>query len=227
MAIHVQESGSAQISPRPETFASPNYLSNINAGTGVNSFQGMNPASGNPLGYMVLWYFNLAAHSGLVFNGDVTISCGQNWGEAGPLNFRLYTVVSNWNEATVTWANFLGPNTTNNMGYTSYPGNNHAYTNVLGKELTVTSCTGTSSPTNPEGTNNWTFAGNQINYMLAQPSQNLGFALVPDWNGNMMWCTRQRNWQPARVPTLHADVVPEPALLALACGGLLLAFRRQ
>ncbi len=227
VAIHIQESGCAQISPRPETYAAPNYPSNINAGAGVNTLMGMNPSDGRPLAFMILWYFNLAAHSGLVFNGDVTISCGQGWGEAGPLNFRLYTVADSWSESTVTWENFLGPDTTNNMGYTSYPGNNQAYTNVLGKELTVTACTGTSSPTNPEGTNNWTFAGSQINYMLAQPSQNLGFALVPDWWGNMMWCTRQRNWQTPRIPTLHADVVPEPSLLALAFGGLLLAIRRR
>jgi len=208
--VSIVESGAAQIAPRLETFAAPNYSSNLNAGTGLNTFQGMNVAGGTPLAYMILWNFDLSAYAGQVFTGNVTISCGQNWGENGPLNFRLYTVVTNWHESTVTWENFLGPETTNNMGYTAYPGNNQAYTNVLGTELALTACTGTGTPSG--GTNFWTFAGSNINYMLAQPSRNFGIALVPDWNANMMWCTRHRNWDAsalARRPTLHATIVPD------------------
>jgi hypothetical protein len=55
----------------------------------------------------------------------------------------------------------------------------------------------------------------------------LGIALVPQWYGNMMWCTRDRTWQQDRIPTLTADVVPEPVFLPIFAGLGLLAYRRM
>ena len=222
LPISVVESGSALILPND-----PLYSSNYNGGT-IAAFASGNPAAGYPIYGMILWKFNLASYTNQMFNGDVTITCGQNWGEAGPLPFRLYTVVSNWDETAVTWQNFLGPNTTNNNPpYGSFPGNNQAFTNALGVQLALVQCIGTSNPANPSGTNNWTFPGSLIQSWLSNPASNKGVALVPDMWGNMMWCTRSRVWDLTRAPTLMAEVIPEPATLALIGAGLLLALRRR
>jgi|GEM_PF-6380090 len=95
---NIVESSAAQISPRPVTFAAPNYLSNLNARTGLSNCNSMNPAPGTPLASMILWQFDLAACAEQMFTGKITIGGGQNWGENGPLNFRLHTLVTNGHE---------------------------------------------------------------------------------------------------------------------------------
>ncbi|NLF37941.1 hypothetical protein GX586_00760 [bacterium] len=227
--ISVYESASAFIAPDGGG-AIPWYSSNYN-GSAFSTCPGGNPAAGYPLWCMILWKFNLSSWSGLTFNGNVAIRDGMSWGEYGTLPFRLFTVVSNWTETTVTWQNFLGPNTTNNNPpFGNYPNNNQAFTNVLGVELALTACTGTTNAgtvINFLGTNYWVFPGTLVQHWLNNPADNMGVALVPQWYGNKMWCTRGRTWDMIRTPTLMADVVPEPAIFVLGFVAMLFGLRRR
>jgi hypothetical protein len=202
------------------------YETNVNASVDQNSFVGTNPQANKPLAYMILAYFNLTPWQHQTFVGNVEVIWGMNWGENGPLPFRLYTVTCAWDQASVSWQNYLGPGTTNNAPpFGDYPNNNRAYEVVFGEELALQQCYGTGI--HADGTNKWTFAGSKIQYMLDDASKNFGIALVPQKYGNMMWCNHLRSWQPLRVPTLKAEVVPEPALLSLLGAGLLLIWRRK
>jgi len=228
----VQESGWCEIGPN-DTYAGvdgrPGYTNNYSAAISThNSAQVGNPVTGYPLAYMILMYFDLSAYAGAgqVFSGNVEMKLGQNWGEAGPAPYRLFTVVSNWNEVATTWENFIGPGSTNNNPpYGSYPNNNQTYTNVFGEEISLLQCYGTAA--NGAGTNTFVIDGSKINYWLANHSDNLGIALVPQWYGNMMWCNRNRNWQQDRIPTLSGEIVPEPVFLPLLAGLGFLAYRRM
>ena len=84
-----------QIGPQITNNPAPNYDTSVipPAASGV----GMNPAGGSPLAYMIFMYFDLSAYAapGQIFSGDVKIRMGMNWGENGPLPFRLFSVVSN------------------------------------------------------------------------------------------------------------------------------------
>ena len=194
LAIEVQlgETGSALISPRSEAV----FLANMGADTNYTAWFSINrngsratdnrydpkEVRGFSAAGIILWYFNLGAQSGKVATANAQVSCNVMWGWSASETYRIYQILSNWDETTVTWENWMGAGTTN-FG-------NRAFTNWFGPELDYDIVAGTMLST-------WTITSTVVQTWLNDPVQFKGLAIVPVADGARFFWSREATWRPA------------------------------
>ncbi|NLF38674.1 DNRLRE domain-containing protein [bacterium] len=144
------------------------------------SWCNFNAAAGN-LGGMMLCKFDLSSYTGLVVDGDAQLQVRAYWVQSGyAWNFGTREVISNWDESTVTWANFVGPTT------------GTAWQATVGPLME-------SKVVNAAALWQFTVSNSVIQAMLDNPAANNGIALAG--NGNI--CVRTPVfWNVADHPTL-------------------------
>jgi hypothetical protein len=158
----------------------------------------------------------------LAVMGDAGLSFASSWSQGGfTFSADIWTVVSNWTDATVgstTWETFNGAPVAG------------SYSNGLGEKVgTLVSTaadafTGGRSPTG-------TLDGAVIQNWLDNPGDNIGLALVNNPADGANWCIRSVYFATSFVADqnfeLYYDVVPEPVFLPILAGLGLIAWRRM
>lgn len=166
------------------------------------------------IGGMIMANFNLHSYSGWVAVADGSFSNGINWADEGGY-YGSHQLLSNWNEATVTWENYVGAI-------------DESYTNVIGAKMGQIGPTA-ADPWMQQPPYGWTVSQNVIQAWLDNPGLCHGLAIVPiePNNNNQCFALNGMSWAPQQLPKLVVNIViPEPAVGAALVGMLLLARRR-
>ncbi|MCX7002394.1 MAG: DNRLRE domain-containing protein [bacterium] len=168
------------------------------------TFNMLNGSNGVVAGPIMLW-FDLGVFQGQggILASNPVVAVQLNWVEQiVQLNFELHEILAPWNENTVTWDGFVGPDpaTLTNL--------------LLGPSLA-----NAEVPVDPGSTCTWAISETVIQNILDGVTTNYGFAIVPAGGGNAQVYSRQN---PARAPYLTMDIVPEPlaggVIMVLALG---------
>lgn len=168
------------------------------------------------IGGMILANFNLHSYSGWVAVADGSFSNGINWAAEGGY-YGSHQLLSNWNQAVVTWENYVGPV------------NDSTYLNVIGPKMGQIGPTPADSwmQQPPYG---WTVSQEVIQAWLNNPGLCYGLAIVPiePNENNQCFALNGMTWAPQQMPKLVMNIViPEPAVGVALAGVLLLARRRR
>jgi len=141
---------------------------NYNGAT-AGAFAPFNQNPSDTPGGLYLTYFNLAGYAGKVVEGDATINMAPLWSEGGyTFNYSSHAVLSNWNEGTVTWDNFIGTT-------------GAAYLAVVGPEMDVQGVTEANDWVNGQP-HQWVISNSVIQGWLDNPAQNFGVAILGTGN---------------------------------------------
>ncbi|NLF38759.1 hypothetical protein GX586_04900 [bacterium] len=151
--------------------------------------------------------------------GDAAFSLFSYWTEPGfTFSADVWTVVSNWTQAVVTWDNFIGS--------TTDPG---AYSNVLGAK--VGTCNVLAADAFGGGRLTGTLSGTVVQNWLDNPGNNLGLALVNNPIDGYNSCIRTVWWglniNVDQQFEVYYNLVPEPVLMSIFAGMGFLAYRRM
>lgn len=144
---------------------------------------------------IILWYFDLSAHSGKIATANADVSCNVMWGWTASETYRIYQILSNWNESTVTWSNWIG------VGFAG--SGDKTYTNWFGPELDADTVVGTMKST-------WTITQSVVQTWLNNPGSFKGLAIIPDGDGIRYFWTRQATWIPVTDRPLMTLQVQSP-----------------
>jgi len=175
-----------------------------------------NAVGSAPIGGFIMAAFDLGMYSGYVAVADGSFSNGINWAAEGGY-YGSHQLLSNWNQSTVTWGNYVGPT------------DDSTYLNLIGPKMGQIGPTAADSwmTVPPYG---WTVSQSVIQAWLNNPGLCYGLALVPiePNENNQCFALNGMNWAPQQMPKLVVDIiVPEPAAAGVALAGLLLARRRR
>ncbi|MCX7847765.1 MAG: DNRLRE domain-containing protein [bacterium] len=206
--VQISESGSALICPR--SFAA--WLAYGDNDTNFTTWVGENRNGGrasdnrfyprtrgaSTVAGIILWYFDLTAHSGKLATANAEVSCNVMWGWTQSETYRLYPILSNWHESSVTWSNWIG------VGFTA--SGDKTYTNWFGPELDADTVIGTMKST-------WTISQSVVQAWLNNPSAFKGLAVIPDGDSIRYFWTRQATWIPVAdrpLMVLHMQSLNNP-----------------
>ncbi|HQL09324.1 MAG TPA: DNRLRE domain-containing protein [Lentisphaeria bacterium] len=202
--VQVGETGSALICPRSYTAwqgtaADSNWTTwvgaNLNGSRSTDNRYMPKSRSTFAASGIILWYFDLTAQSGKLATANAEVSCNVLWGWTGSETYRIHPILSNWNESTVTWSNWIGE------GFTG--SGDKTYTNWFGPELDADTVAGTVKST-------WTITQSVVQTWLNNPGLFKGLAIIPDTDGARYFFSRQATWKPAEDLPLMVLQVQSP-----------------
>lgn len=191
-----------------------NPTNNYNGGTLMQECN-FNAEGDSLIGGMILVNFNLNSYSGWVAVADGSFSNGINWAAEGGY-YGSHQVLSNWNQSTVTWENFIGPT------------NDTTYLNVIGPKMGQIGPT-LADPWMQQPPYGWTVSQEVVQAWLNNPGLCYGLAIVPiePNENNQCFALNAMSWAPQQQPRLVLNIIiPEPGVGAALAGMLLLARRR-
>ncbi|NLF41017.1 PEP-CTERM sorting domain-containing protein [bacterium] len=164
------------------------------------------PASNGICGIIMAW-FDLGVFSGLETESNATFMVRNAFVDPnfGAINFVCYELRKPFNEATETWASYVGDS---------------SHTNYFGESFGPQTL-----PLDFFGTTTWEISQALIQKWLDSPETNFGLAIMPESaNGNAFIHTRRNA---GTSPSLRVSVIPEPAALALVALGMLSMWRKR
>ncbi|MCX7003822.1 MAG: hypothetical protein NTV22_11190, partial [bacterium] len=163
----------------------PLCFTNYNGATQTGgAYPPMNGSATYPCGGMVMIKFDLSAYTSKFIDGEGDLVWRANWSDpTWPVTFTVRQVLSNWNQASVTWANWIGDQT----GTT--------WQAFFGPEMYRLQIPGTVGWPGPLC--HFVVSNSVVQQWMTTPAQNYGVALVPiDANGNVTWFAPSATWLP-------------------------------
>ncbi|NLF39375.1 DNRLRE domain-containing protein, partial [bacterium] len=167
-ALSAQQASAVSV-PALESAAIYSKFPLTNDSTGAQWCNFPAPAAG-ALGGMMLFKFDLSSYAGLTVDGDAQLQVRVSWTQPGySFKFGTRQVISNWDEAVVTWASFVGPAT------------GTQWETTVGPPLEIKGI-------NASGDWQFTVSNDVIQAMIDNPALNKGIALAGTGNS----CIRSR-----------------------------------
>jgi hypothetical protein len=153
-----------------------------------NGWCNLNTPAGASIGGMFLFQFDLTPYAGKLVDGDGTLSYYCYWHQPGFFfSYDNRQVLSNWDESTVTWENFIGPTT------------DDTWLAVVGGAMDL-------QTVDASGAILWTVSNDVVQGWIDAPADNHGVAVASTGGGGND-CWRTRFWTtPDQQPRLLFDI---------------------